>query len=404
MNPQPIIRTVLTCLLGAAAILAPGAVSAQSLTEAQAVSRALEATRAEEIVATQLAAERAAVAVETVVPNPEFGVAHERYVGAQWQSETAFSLEQEFDLNDWRGRLRDALPHQEAALRAERRVWELEVAQVVRTSFFEVRYHEERSAVLENWIVRLQAGVDAAAQREAAGDVSAYDVLRVQRELDTAGAALASERSALNESWSALQRWVPFDSQPELEGDLTPQGYDSASGELPSLERLRHLIAANNAQSTAWGRSGLRGWSVGGGYRLSRSPGATAHGFLVELSIPLAVRNNDRVTVDALAAQSDAIEVELALEGALSERAQVAARSRLDGSLQALATLAAPDADYELTRMAELAYQEGEASLTDLLDAYESEAELQLARVDLQWEARRAALELDWTLGRGGIE
>ena len=63
----------------------------------------------------------------------------------------------------------------------------------------------------------------------------------------------------------------------------------------------------------------------------------------------MAVRNNDRVTLDALAAQSDAIEVELALEGALSERAQVAARSRLDGSLQALATLAAPDADYELT-------------------------------------------------------
>ena len=37
----------------------------------------------------------------------------------------------------------------------------------------------------------------------------------------------------------------------------------------------------------------------------------------------------------------------------------------------------------------------------DLIDAYESEAELGLARVDLQWEARLAAIALDHSLGRG---
>ncbi|MFT6399770.1 MAG: outer membrane protein TolC [Bradymonadia bacterium] len=392
--------------LVALGLLVSAGAEAQSLSEREAVHQALEATRADEIVASQLAAERASVAVETIVRNPEFAVSHERFLGTRdlREAETALSIHQEFDLSDWRGRLRDALPHQEAALRSERQEWELEVAHEVRTAFFSVRYHQLRVVVLEGWITRLQSGVDAAAQREAAGDVSEYDVLRVQRELDTAGADLASEWSQLNESWSGLQRWVPFDSHPDLVGELTPTQPSGAAAELPSLQRLRHLVAANEARSGAYGRPGLRGWSIGGGYLLGRAPDSTAHGFLVELSIPLVVRNNDRAVLDALAARSDAIEVELALEGALADRAQVAARTRLDGSLVALEGLAAPDNDYQLTRMAELAYQAGEASLTDLLDAYESEAELQLARVDLQWQARRAALDLDRTLGRGAIE
>ncbi len=386
----------------------------ETLTVEDAVSIAIHRPEADALVQQRIAVERARLAASTTRANPRLGLHHERIVGAPAvaDSETSLTLEQSFDLTDWRGRLAAALPHREAAARAEMDGWRLDVAQGVRAAFYAVRYREARVVVLRAWIVRLQAGVEAASAREEAGDVSGYDVRRVQRELGVAQAALASEHAALGQAWSDFETWVPGSERPTLVGDLAPVVDVVATPvqRLPDLVRLESLAAASAAESEAWRAPFLRDWSVEGGYRLAQAGGAPGggselgHGFSVGLSIPLILRNPDRARVALLAAESDALHAELQWARSIAEQAATAGQARLADAVTALASLPAPDDDRGLTHMAEVAYRAGEASLTELLDAYESESELQLSRLELEWEARQAAIELERFQGLGMTE
>ena len=406
----------------------------ETLTVEDAVSIAIHRPEADALVQQRIAVERARLAASTTRANPRLGLHHERIVGAPAvaDSETSLTLEQSFDLTDWRGRLAAALPHREAAARAEMDGWRLDVAQGVRAAFYAVRYREARVVVLRAWIVRLQAGVEAASAREEAGDVSGYDVRRVQRELGVAQAALASEHAALGQAWSDFETWVPGSERPTLVGDLAPAvdvvgdlapavdvvddlapAVDVVATpvrRLPDLVRLESLAAASAAESEAWRAPFLRDWSVEGGYRLAQAGGAPGggselgHGFSVGLSIPLILRNPDRARVALLAAESDALHAELQWARSIAEQAATAGQARLADAVTALASLPAPDDDRGLTHMAEVAYRAGEASLTELLDAYESESELQLSRLELEWEARQAAIELERFQGLGMTE
>jgi cobalt-zinc-cadmium efflux system outer membrane protein len=124
-------------------------------------------------------------------------------------------------------------------------------------------------------------------------------------------------------------------------------------------------------------------------------------GFMATLSLPLSLWNTDKPRKQRIEADRKRVEGELRFARTLAEQAAAAARQRLRDALDALGRLPAPERDTELSGLAESAYAAGEATLLELLDAYESEVELQLSRIDLQWEARRAELELQRRLGIG---
>ncbi len=387
-------------------MLAASPVAAQqaALTADDVVRLVLGLSSTAELEAARLAEVRHEMEEQTVHPVPSLGLAHEQILGYDDVSSLEFTatVEQQLDLTDWRGRLREAQRPRAAAVTASIDQRELETATAVQTAFFAVRHREERVAVLAWWIARLDSGLESVSAREARGDASTLEVRRVERAKDIARAQLATESSLMAEAWATLDSWAGWDTRPELSGVLVPSGSgERPRVEPPNLARLSQLSSALEAEAAAWRNPFLRGWVLGAGYRLADSPAGTGHGFTLSLSIPLALWNVDEARVERIESERSAVELELDYLRAQATRSQEAARDRLRRVLQALDTLPDSAVDGELTRLAETAFAADEASLTELLGAIESEADLRLTRIDLEWEARRAALDLNHELGIG---
>ena len=386
----------------------PVSAAAQSEASADdAVRAALARPEVEERFSAQVDGVRAELNEATVFPTPTLGLAHEQVFGDLNVGFLEFSamVQQRFDLSGWRGALRESLPHRESALRAETDTWQLEAATTVREAFYLVRRHDERIATVDAWIARLERGLVGVRAREERGDASAYQVRRMERERELARATRANQASAQAEAWADLERWTTWQTRPVLVGELqpsTPSRPTEAPAPLrPELARLEHIELALDAQAQAWGSPFWRDWSIGAGYRYAEVGPSTGHGFLVSLSLPLAFWNTDAPRLQRLRARQHEVSTELTLRTSLVEREVDAAAERLDAALRALETMPSPARAAELTQLAQVAFDAGEASLTELLDAFESETELQLARIDLQWEARRAAIALDRSRGIG---
>lgn len=404
-SKTPIVARLL-CLWAACGLSAQAWAEAPRWSADDAVAAALSSPALEAMLEASLAGARAELDEATLRPLPELEFSHEQILGARARRSLEFTagLSQTFDLDGWRGRLRGGLVHREAALRADAEWWRVETAAQARAAFFGVRYRQERLAALDGMTQQLGRGVAAIVARASQGDASQYERLRVERAEQIALAERVREQSLADEAWAGLQALAPWEARPTLGGELAPA--DSAAGlaqtpQRPNLARLELTEQALASELSAAGSPWLRGWTLGAGYRAVDDAGGTGHGFVVSLGLPLAFRDTQAPRVARLEAERLRIASELGLARAVAERTAEAAKTRLDAALAGLARLQDSAADAELTRLAEAAYGAGEASLTELLDAYASETTLRLARIDLQWEARRAAIELDRRLGLG---
>jgi cobalt-zinc-cadmium efflux system outer membrane protein len=405
-SQTPIVARFFAALIYVLAAALPERASAQgpSWSEDEAVERALANPEIEAVLEAEIQAARAEVDEATVRPAPSLAIDHEHVFGGAPVAylQTTAMIRHQFDFTPWRRELRETVPHRESAARAETDQWRLEVATAVRLAFYQVRYHEERLAAIDAWIARLERGVEAIGERGKRGDASAYDVRRVERELEIAVARRAREEADLAEAWAALSAWTPWDVQPSLSGELTPSDtMKDTTATLPQLEQLEQRELVLDAELDAWGVPFGRDWMIGAAYRFARQGGQNGQGFMVSLSIPLTFWNTDRPRVERLRAQRARVQGELELTRTLAEQAEHGARQRLQETLDALGQLPAPERDHELSQLAEVAYGAGEGTLLELLDAHESEAEIRLARIDLQWAARRASIELQRRLGIG---
>ena len=401
---SPTVYRIFVLVTGALASLPSVATAGGApLTAEGAVRRALERPD----VAALFEARRRHVVTEaaeaTTWPTPTLSLGHEQlWFGRRaGEIEATLGVEQTFDPSGWRDRLDDALPHKVSALAAEARAWRLDVATSVRAAYFEVRYRQARAQAFEPWIAKLESAVAALRIRLERGDAASYELRRVRRDLHLAELQRAHERAQLAAAWTELRELVRWSERPTLADTLLPEAAATAPDrDLPELERLEQVSAALGAESAAWGTPFLRGWTVGAAYRLGHADAGLGHGFALTLSVPLTLWNNDEPRLARLRAQRAFVEGELGMKRGRFERAQDAARRRLEACLE-LVRRSATSADAELTRLAERAYGAGESPLSELLDVYESETQLQLAQIDLQWEARRASLALDRSRGLG---
>lgn len=392
-------------LVALAAQSAPVSAQSEVWTAEVAVERALSDPAFDANLDARVRAARAEVARGTTVPTPTLALSHEQVFGgdAVAYAETSVMVAQTVDLTGWRGKLRDTLPDREGMARATVADWRLAVATAVRTAFFEVIYRDQRAAAMKRWTTLLASSTARVSARASRGDAATYDVRRVERELATARARQARESGHLSEAWAALEAWAPWTDRPTLDAVLAPtvSAPQAAQEDLPELVRLERLASALDGEVDAWGSPSLRGWTIAAGYRLANAGELSGHGLLLSLTLPLTLWNNDAPERDRLVAERARVSSELDLARAHAERAERAASERLERTLEALGTLPVPGDEATLTTLAEAAYSSGEASLTELLDAYQSETELTLSVLDLQWEARRAAIELDRRRGLG---
>ena len=376
----------------------------ESVSASEAVRAALTRPEAELALESRLNASKSRVDEQTRVHPPTLSLGYERVFGDSERAASEFTamVEQEIDVTRWRSRLRQSLSHQEDAQRAEYARWRLETAHRVRHAFYAVRYHEERLAQIDVWRGHLEEALEATRAREARGDVSAYMSGRIARELKLAAAREAMERAELASAWADLQSRVGWGERPRLRGELLPVQHVAPEGlATPQQQMLQASIQALGAELDASSSPLLRGWTLGVGYRQDRAGALAGHGVMVGLSLPLAFWNPDAPRQARLRAEQAALSHDLELLNADYEREMQAANARLRVAERALEANTASEADDTLIRQARQAFDAGEASLAELLDVYESELELQLVRLGLQWDARRADLNLQRLQGLG---
>ena len=380
------------------------------LTEAEAVARfssrhprirALNA-RIDEIRATQ--------ADRTLWPNPSATFSRESVPGSH---DTFLLGRQELPVSGRRSRLQAAGRLAVGAAQAEAE-WEgLQLQTAVRQAYTDLLLAQGREEALRESIDELQKVIAVLRMREEGGEGSTYDRMRGERAL----VDMEADRSlAAGERARAQGRLAGY-----VGSGVTPESLVAAdtlivAAPLPPLPALiDHALAGRGdyraseiaverfeAERAAARRLQVPTPSVTAGLKRSDFSGTTSSGYQlsVDLSIPLFSRGQEATalaTAQKARAAAEAESWRLQIEAEVRAAHSVAAiqQERLTRYEESAAAIAEP-----LARIGRIAYEEGELSILELLDADRQVLDARLQVLELAAAARRAAIELDRVTGR----
>lgn len=397
-------RLMVTCLL--AWPLAASA--AEPMTEAQAIALALSRPELERAQEAQLKVTRAQLEDQLKRPLPTLGLTHEQVLGDDRVASLTLSLvaQQQLDLSRWRERRRESQPDREAALKSGAQQRRVEITRAVRLAFYEAAHHQRRLEILDEELTALKRGVDVLSARVARDDASRYELLRLEREQTLLNAQRELWQLKQQEALGQLKQWTGGGSQPNaVKATLRPlmpvKPSQASEPSAPNIRQLDHMADALAKDRRVWGQPGLRGWTVGAGYRLASMGPVYGHGFILSLSAPLPLWSVDQARISELDAQRALIIQERSILSAQRQANLEDAYGRCERALKALERLELEDkAGQELERMATKAYEAGESSMSEWLEVRRRELGLRLTAHELAWEARRAAIELEYQRGQ----
>ncbi|MEW5967851.1 MAG: TolC family protein [Pseudomonadota bacterium] len=377
------------------------------LTEAEAVRLGLGRADLADLERGAVAAAEAEVRAAGLIPNPTLAYSRERIGGTPGSVDQSWMLEQAFDLSGRRDLRREAAGRRVAAVSAGNASRQLQRAADIRRSFHAVLLRQATIRATETWaqrFARVEGLVDTLAR---AGEASGYDRRRLVRERQTAEARLATERAELERDSARLMALTGVAQVPVLQGELLPSALPALDAALerldqhPELQALARRAEAADLDGRAARRGALPEVTVGVGPKQVESGGARDTGVAFSLSVPLPVFDRQQAGRQRAAAEAQQARAEYRL-----------AKARAEGELRGLHRqaegLRATAADYrsrtlnatpELLRIAEAAYQGGESSLLELLDAYRGALETETTALELEKRARDARIEFDLLTG-----
>lgn len=377
------------------------------LTEAEAVRLGLARTELADLERGALQAAEADAIAAGQLPNPVLSYSRERLNGSPDTTEQTWVLSQAFDVSGRRGLHREAADRRVAAVSAGNAGRRLALAADIRRSFYDAMLRQETIRATETWVGRFARIEGLVARLARAGEASGYDRRRLERERKTAEARLAAERAEQARVLARLGALTGLTQAPDLKGELQPlplPPLDDALARLdqrPDLQALARRAEAADLEGRAAKRAAIPEVTVGVGPKRVDNGTTNESGIALSLAVPLPVFNRQQAGQQRAAAE------------ALQARAEHAlARSRAEAELRGLHRqaegLRATAADYrsralaasaELLRIAEAAYQGGESSLLELLDAYRGALETEITTLELEQRAREARIEYDLLTG-----
>lgn len=395
--------TLSVCLLAL-----PLAVWAQTpLTEAEAVRLGLTRADFADLGRGAVQAAEADVLAAGLFPNPTMSYSRDRVGDSPEEIEQTWMLEQTFDVSGRRGLHREAASRRVAAVAAGNAARQLEMAADIRRSFHDVLFRQETIRATETWTQRFARVEGMVGKLARAGEASGYDRRRLARERLTAEARLAAERAELDRALARLMALTGAPEAPLLIGNLLPPSpapIDTALPRLdqrPDLQALSRRAEASDLEGRAAQRGVIPDVTVGIGPKYVDSGITQDNGVVLSLSVPLPVFDRQQAGQQRAAAEALVARAEYSL-----------AKRRAEGELRGLHRqaegLRATAADYrsgavmassELLRIAETAYQGGESSLLELLDAYRGALEAEITALELEKRAREARIEYDLLTG-----
>lgn len=395
--------TLSVCLLAL-----PLAAWAQApLTEAEAVRLGLARTELADLERGALRGAEADAIAAGQSPNPVFSYSRDSLNGSPDSTEQTWMLSQAFDVSGRRGLHREAADRRVAAVAAGNAGRRLDLVADIRRSFYETLLRQETIRATETWAEQFIRVEGLVAKLARAGEASGYDRRRLERERRSAEARLAAERAEAERARSRLVALTGTSEAPVLKGELLPPALpplDAALARLdqrPDLQALARRADAADLEGRAAKRGAIPEITVGVGPKRVDNGVSNDSGIAFSLAVPLPVFDRQQAGQQRAAAE------------ALQARAEHGlARSRAEGELRGLHRqaegLRTTAADYraravtasaDLLRIAEAAYQGGESSLLELLDAYRGALEAETTALELEQRAREARIEYDLLTG-----
>jgi cobalt-zinc-cadmium efflux system outer membrane protein len=341
--------------------------------------------------------------------NPTLDYDRERMRGSPNTTEETWRIAQAFDISGRRGLRQEAAERRRDGALAGNDARRAGFAAEIRRRFHETLLGQQTVQAMEAWMLqfaRIEARIDKLAR---GGEASGYDRRRLARERQAAEARLAAEQAKLARDRARLTALLgqPDKAAGTLVGGLLPKPLPPLESSLAALDRRPDLVILVRRAEAAEleGRAAARGWvpeiTLGVGTKRSDDGISRDNGTVATVSIPLPLFDRQqsgerRATAEALNARAE----------------HGLARSRAEGELRGLhlqaERLTAAAAAYrsnavaatpELLRIAEAAYQGGESTLLELLDAYRGALDTETTALDLEWKAREARIDYDLLTG-----
>ena len=377
------------------------------LTPEAAVARALEVAPSAAAAAARLDAAAGTLDQARALPNPEFGVEVENFRGSGPFSgfdsiETTYGLSQIIELGGKRGARMDAARAARLAARHDLAAAQLDLIREVQTVYAEA-VAAERTVGLAEERVRLAREVERSIQarveagRETAVQQSRAEIARRQAEvaLDQVRRRAAAGRQALGGLIGLEPAALRLDGTWLGRLDVPPPRADAVPAGTADLLRREADLLRSRAELDVERSRGIPDVTVSAGVRRFHETDDSA--FLVGVSIPIPVFNQNRGAIARARAEVTAAEAELAAARIDLARRVTAARANLDAARDTAAALQAqiiPVAEQAFA-FAQEGYRQGKFSYLEVLDAQRTLFDAQRDLIDaLQgFHTARADLE-----------
>ena len=346
-------------------------------------------------------------------PNPTFTVSHEALDESGLDvSESYFTLSQRLEWPGTRSARQSVATENALAARIRVAADSAVLAFRVKRVYVEAARAETHTEILERVTIVFRQAVESARERYEEGDVSLYDLRRIEVERVRYEASLADAFLALNLARRELALLVAPGT-----GDLQFAPSDAPAGMPPriDLDQLQALVLSQRPEIAALEADMRSAQAELRGLRAQRVPDLTAtggfkrqsdgfSGLFLGMSLPIPLWNRSAGTIEAAGARVTGEEALLAFT-----RTRVAedARSALDAYRSQLrrAELLSDEGEpltVDLLDVAQVAYDAGEMELIGLLDAAEALRDAETAAVRIQSEVWISYYDLERAVGGFG--
>ena len=400
------VRIILGIFLMALLLLAPA--EGQEFTEKEAVRLFL--TRSP--YAQESRAGTAVVEAQTrswhLWPNPQSGYSHEGAGLTQFGT-----WQQTLPLSGRLGLLRQAgaAAVQVAEMQATDSLWQL--CSDMRLAFYDLLLAQQREMVLSDSISQMQEVVRIILERETHGEGSLFDRLRAEREQADLQAELISAQAVTAQARSRLSSFFDGNVDPI---SIRAQREFGVAKELPALADLLQLAFQSRQDYKAekqvqeqfqWEERAASRLRIpepvffAGLKRTEESRGVRYGPYVgFGISIPIFDRGQTRVAE---------LEAELRRSGYREEILDQQVQSEVKGAYEAMRMRRQAVEEYrlqfeeqgpQLERIAQVAYQEGELGILELLDAYRVRRLSILRTLELTAATKQAEIGLERAVGK----
>ena len=378
------------------------------LSENEALRQAQGRADVADITQSTLDAAAADAVAAGLPPNPTLDYSRDRTTGSATRIDSSLRISQSFDIAGKRELWREAAERRRRAIESETQVRRIDMSAELRRRFFAVLWRQQQHRAIDAWRQRLVQIEPVVVKLQHGGEVSGYDRRRLSRERIGAVARLEAEHAELEHALERLAALLgTHERKLSPSGKLLPDATPPLDTLLSRLQDRPQLKAweARAAAADLDGQAARRGWlpdvTLGIGAKRVDDGLQRDKGITFTASIPLPVFDRRQTAVQRATAEAKLARSEYRLNRATTEAEirglhQQSERLR-NAALEFRAQAVAASSD--LIRIATAAYQAGESTLLEMLDAHKGMFDAESAALELEWQARASRIELDQLTG-----